>query len=192
VFRALILAGGKSSRMGEDKAALRTGDITLLEHAVRLLESCDPDEILISGEVAGHEGIPDILKACGPLGGIHAALHHLADRHSLDGNPLLTIPVDMPLLTSHCLQKMLQEAEGAAACWYKGEVFPCLFRADQALLDYLDGLFSESHELGGRRSMKSLLRFADYREIEHGGIPEQVFRNINYPEDWQRYLSDHS
>lgn len=190
MLRCLILAGGKSSRMGKDKASLRFGNTTLLDHAVKLLESCNPDEVLISGEVAGDIGIADRLRECGPPGGIHAVLHYLEGRGELDGSPLLIIPVDMPLLTSESLKKLLEEGAGAAACCYEGEVFPCVFRADKALLNYLDTLFSTSTQLGGRRSMKSLLRHADYREISRGTIPEQAFRNLNHPEDWQTFVSD--
>src|SRR3954464_13510045 len=72
---AFILAGGKSSRMGEDKAFLRLGGKTLLELAQELVSGvCG--SVFVVGDRArfGPKAIQDIFPDSGPLGGIHAAL----------------------------------------------------------------------------------------------------------------------
>ena len=82
---AVILAGGKSSRMGRDKAALMLGDETFLQRIAAELDACgfqekyvslgtgtaEKTEIRIPG---GWTVIRDRYRDCGPLGGIHAAL----------------------------------------------------------------------------------------------------------------------
>lgn len=74
----IILAGGKSSRMGTDKAFLEIGGKTLLHRAV---EFCQPfcDEILVSSnnpehKVGGFRLINDEIRDCGPMGGIYSCL----------------------------------------------------------------------------------------------------------------------
>jgi molybdopterin-guanine dinucleotide biosynthesis protein A len=74
----IILAGGQSSRMGTDKAMLQIDGKTLLKRAT---EICKPicNEILLSSNKPKHENfgftvIPDVLKNCGPMGGIYSCL----------------------------------------------------------------------------------------------------------------------
>lgn len=74
----IILAGGKSKRMGVDKALLQLNEQTLLERAFNLLQPlCQT--LLISSNNKNHsvlesEIIPDEIENCGPLGGIYSCL----------------------------------------------------------------------------------------------------------------------
>ena len=92
----VVLCGGRSVRMGIDKATIDLGGTTLLARAVaRLTEVCDP--VLIAPgslrlEVDPRLLVPDALPDAGPLGGIVAALHR-------SPHPLLAVvAVDMPWL----------------------------------------------------------------------------------------------
>ena len=85
----VVLAGGMSRRMGVDKALLPFQGSTLLQHQVELLRPlCS--RVLVSGDYAGFDCVPDATERCGPLGGIYsiAQLHPNA--------ALLVIPIDMP------------------------------------------------------------------------------------------------
>lgn len=76
-FSAVILAGGKSSRMGSCKAELPWAGKTLLEHQVDKIKAIGIRDIIVSGysePVAGTRYVPDIYPEKGPLGGIHACL----------------------------------------------------------------------------------------------------------------------
>jgi len=102
---AFILAGGKSSRMGEDKAFLRLGTKTLLEIA-RELVSHICRKVSVVGDRArfGAEAIEDLFPDSGPLGGIHAAL-------SITKSDLnFVIAVDTPFLEPKFLRWMLHRA----------------------------------------------------------------------------------
>jgi molybdenum cofactor guanylyltransferase len=107
---AFILAGGKSSRMGEDKAFLRLGGRTLLD-AVQQIAA----EVCASVAVVGDRGrfgpaaIEDIYPDCGPLGGIHAAL--AATKTELN----LVLAVDTPFVHPKFLRWMLEQAEHSDA-----------------------------------------------------------------------------
>jgi molybdenum cofactor guanylyltransferase len=101
---SFVLAGGRSSRMGQDKALMRIGGRTLLERAL---------DKLPTARVAGARSdlsafapvIPDIHPDCGPLSGIEAAL--AASQSTFN----VFLPVDMPLLPASFLAWMLHRAQ---------------------------------------------------------------------------------
>lgn len=75
----VILAGGKSSRMGRDKALLPVGEKTLLEHILERFQRVY-DEVLVSVNAPdrypplGVPAVADITPGCGPLSGLQAVL----------------------------------------------------------------------------------------------------------------------
>jgi molybdopterin-guanine dinucleotide biosynthesis protein A len=77
----VILAGGKSNRMGTDKALVPLNGKPLIEHVANTLKEVFQRVIIISDRVKAYEFLglqvfSDIHKDCGPLGGIHAAFVH--------------------------------------------------------------------------------------------------------------------
>jgi molybdopterin-guanine dinucleotide biosynthesis protein A len=102
-----ILAGGRSSRMGTDKALTLLAGIPLIQIAIQTLTSAG-----VPARIAGSRSslaefaqeIPDTWPDSGPLGGIHAALSaSLADWN-------LFLPVDLPLMPASLLACLLQRA----------------------------------------------------------------------------------
>lgn len=108
-----VLAGGRSSRMGTDKAALLLNGRTLLQHAIEIVESVTrgPVSILGSRQLYGVYGrvIEDLYPGCGPLAGIHAAL-----AQSRTGFNLI-IAVDTPFLSHQLLSYMAARAVESGA-----------------------------------------------------------------------------
>jgi molybdopterin-guanine dinucleotide biosynthesis protein A len=109
-----VLAGGRSSRMGRDKALLELGGRPLIEHAVRKLKRvCMEVRILAGGEggdsaraerlAAYGPVVFDLHPGCGPIGGIEAALAH----STFDWN--LFLPVDMPFLPTAFLDSWVHD-----------------------------------------------------------------------------------
>lgn len=114
-IRPYILAGGKSSRMGRDKAMLELEGRTLLARTVEMLHGVEglgagSDTITIAGQRDLLEGadrsIPDRYPGCGPLGGMEAALDDLQRQDSAEW--AFFVPVDMPLLRSHLIDRLLK------------------------------------------------------------------------------------
>src|SRR6266702_770498 len=100
-----VLAGGRSSRMGRDKALLQLAGKPLIEHAVaKLRRVCSDVHILSSNSalVPYAPLIPDTHPGCGPIGGMEAALTHT--RH--DWN--LFLPVDLPFLPTAYLDQWVR------------------------------------------------------------------------------------
>ena len=185
MLRAAVLAGGRSSRMGQDKALLVHEGQTLLDRAVMLLQATGAEQVIVSGRPDHPLGIRDVLLHCGPPGAILSILANLDERHQLDGAPLLLIPVDMPLLQLPTLQTLLQgniPCRGARFC---NQIFPCILPATERLYQHLLSLFREERHLGGKRSLRSLLEFVDAVAIDDKGIAAREFLNFNTPDEWR-------
>jgi molybdenum cofactor guanylyltransferase len=108
-----VLTGGKSTRMGRDKAVLKLEGRTLLDHAVATLRKIT-GEVCILGprQLYARYGLPvieDIYPGCGPLGGIHAALSHTRTQFNL------IIAVDTPFLSPEFLAFMAGRAVQSGA-----------------------------------------------------------------------------
>jgi molybdopterin-guanine dinucleotide biosynthesis protein A len=184
MYYAAVLAGGLSSRMGQDKSSLVLHGQTLLERSIRLLKSAGAEVVLISGKAEGYRSVPDLLPRCGPPGGLYSILDHIRATYGLDGSPVLLIPVDMPLLSVATLQNLLDCSANATCCHYDGEVFPCVLKATPDLYCHLRDLFAEGTELGGRRSMKAIMNFVGAKVVPIDTQMTAEFRNVNTPEDW--------
>lgn len=187
MFYAAVLAGGKSSRMGQDKSRLVLGGQTLLERAVKLLQGSGAELVLVGGG-EGSNSVPDLLPHCGPPGGLYSLLDHIKHNYGLDGSPLLLIPVDMPLLSKGTLQKLLAASVNASCCHFENEVFPCVIKATPDLYTHLRDLFNEGTQVGGSRSMTGVFSYLGAKVVSVDGIAPYEFHNTNTPDDWQQVL----
>lgn len=103
-----VLAGGRSSRMGRDKALLEFGGSPLVVRAVRVLQSL-VRPVAVIGPPEVYRGlhlsiVADDYPACGPLGGIATALAH-------GGQPWsLIIACDLPYLSAAWLEYLIGRA----------------------------------------------------------------------------------
>ena len=112
-----VLAGGRSSRMGQDKARLPWKGSTRIESVAREVFLGAGNVTLIgsrsfSGERYGNLGFPiiyDEVEGRGPLGGLHAALSGTTAEWNL------LVACDMPALTHPLLQELLAAAEVSGA-----------------------------------------------------------------------------
>lgn len=106
VCSAIVLAGGKSSRIGTDKAELKIlGDTPLIQTVVRILQTISDDVIVVTqGPKYPDLNVTwksDTYHNAGPLAGIHAGL--LAAKN----NYALVVACDMPFLSSQLLKYMV-------------------------------------------------------------------------------------
>ena len=105
-FSAVILAGGKSSRMGCDKAFLEISGQTLLARQIQTARAAGATEIFISGHADadysafGCGVLKDNFPDGGPLAGIEVAL--VAATNPL----LLVLAVDLPRMNAEFLRRL--------------------------------------------------------------------------------------
>ena len=121
----LVLAGGQSRRMGQDKALMRYQGRTLIDNASLLLQSASCDKVLISRNAPGC--LNDRIEDAGPLSGVHAVLDALSQSDNHNGNPceLLVLPVDMPQMTPELLRILVSRGrEAEKACYVEKRFLP--------------------------------------------------------------------
>lgn len=103
----VVLAGGKSSRFGQDKGLFPFRGKALVDHAIDILKPiCS--EILISTNnpdaygFTGQKTIADIHAGCGPIGGMHSGLFNAS------GQIVLFLGCDMPFVDSKVFSFLLE------------------------------------------------------------------------------------
>jgi molybdenum cofactor guanylyltransferase len=102
-----IMAGGKSSRMGTDKAFVRLAGKPLIEHVMARVSDLGQDEtILITNkpDAYAHLGLPmygDVIAEKGSLGGIYTAIHYSRSAYTL------TVACDTPFASAELFKYMI-------------------------------------------------------------------------------------
>ncbi len=104
-YSGVILAGGKSSRMGDNKASLKWNGVSFMHHAVFKIRQLGIEKILVAGkngDEASVKYIRDIYQERGPLGGLHACLKKAKTAYCL------VMPVDAPNIPLFVLEELIQ------------------------------------------------------------------------------------
>ena len=190
MYKAVLLAGGKSRRMGKDKLSLPQSGTTVLEAAaIRFSESFD---VYISINESGrYENVPypkieDIFKNCGPLGGLHAALKNT------DGDGVFLAASDLPFSSPETAKFIIEAGKEHDICITRdadGRFEPlfgfykkCVLETAEELLQ--SGVYKMT-ELFKRHSVLIL-------SPEEMGVhwKAENFENMNYPEDFDRLLGN--
>lgn len=190
-----ILAGGKSSRMGGNKALLIWKEQTLLEYLAKLL-AAEPDfsQVLVSVAAAdGYEEIrqrwqedtelafvEDLHRGYGPLEGLYRLLAHAKEEW------VFVTATDMPFVNARFLRRMLkQPREGVSAVipWAAGRVHPLCGLYKKTALPALERLF-ERDEHRVRALLEEIpVRYVD---LPKPGIQASVLENVNTPEEYEK------
>lgn len=188
-FTLAIIAGGKSSRMGTDKAFIELDGKLLIEHVIERTANLGQSEtILITNKPSSYAcfGLPmysDVYPEKGSLGGIYTAIEKSAVPHTL------VVACDMPFLNQALLRTMIAEIrdtidivvprvdgypQGLHAIYSKTCLAPI---KEQLMADRLKviGFYDKMH-------VRYLDEF-DYETLDPDGTS---FMNINTPEDLER------
>lgn len=180
MFHGVVLAGGRSSRMGTDKAGLWWQGQPLLEHMRELLRRAGAARVLTSGPYAGPDGLPDGEAGMGPLGGLLTLAQTQAD------GVYLLVPVDMPLLTPSLLRRLAAAVaadHGTPCAIWAGYPLPLCLRLDA-------GVRAAVADLAGRsrpaRSLRALHDALGGTELALAEGDARCLVNCNTPEEWRR------
>jgi len=187
---AFILAGGRSSRMGSDKALLSFGGKTLLERALQTVGTVVTKTYIVGPQdryAPFGNVIEDIYAGCGPLAGIHVGL----GASTTDLNLMLS--VDMPLMSARFLAWLLGYAREAREMI----VVPVALGGPQPLCAvYRRGVlpWAESalatgrYKIGHLFSLVPTCRVSEPTIVAAGFSPE-IFRNINTSAEYDELLN---
>lgn len=187
-IETFILVGGRSRRMGRDKAMLELGGVTLAERLAAAAREAFPGAPVTlvtasTGQFPDMTVVPDIRADRGPVGGLHAALTHARSEW------ILLLGCDLPFVTAELIDRLvgfLADATDAVVPLQRdGIVQPlcAVYRVDTCL-DAATRLLAGS----GTPSLKDVLaevrvHFAAFDQISDLPGSENFFLNINTPAD---------
>lgn len=193
VVSALILCGGKSQRMGQNKAQLALGQRTFLTTAKDTVRRAGIANVVSVGQ-KGCDVVDDI-AFCGPGAALISALYQLNSKKAADSDIevtasknnlalteiVLVLPVDMPLLTPSSIHFLLDKArETKQSVYFENECFPLV----------IYNVYCHQHKL---RALKNSVASPSMRAVINAvgavGIPtptaiKPTLLNVNTPHEY--------
>lgn len=178
-----VLAGGRSTRMGRDKALLELGGEPLLVRIARAVHSAAGSAVIVGDPArygsCGFRVIADRVAGLGPIGGLLTSLENTSATWNL------LVACDMPAVTGSILEQLLRHAESnpEARC-----IAPVSVRGPEPLCAVYH-----------RVCLAEVRRAVEAKELRMTGLvtrlepvllpvsDPQVFENVNSPADWWAY-----
>lgn len=182
----VILAGGQSRRMGENKALMSLGGRRLIDRVVGALREVFDDLLMVtnSPEVYADVGVPmvgDVLLGKGSLGGIYSAIYHVTTPYCF------VVACDMPFLNAALIRYLVAQRVGY-----------------DVVIPDVHGDMQPLHAVYGKACLQPIRRrleadrlkiigfLPDVRvrtvtadDLRHVDPALQAFRNLNTPEEFQ-------
>jgi molybdenum cofactor guanylyltransferase len=174
-----VLTGGRSSRMGRDKALLPIEGLLLVERTAERVRAAAGSVTLIGApERYAHLGLPvaaDLIEDCGPVGGLYTALKiGQADRN-------LLVACDMPGVTAEFLRELLDAARQSGSA--------CLVPQTESGLHPLCAVYHRRAEGAvasaiehKRFKMHDLLKIL--KAVSFPVADARILENVNTPVEW--------
>jgi molybdopterin-guanine dinucleotide biosynthesis protein A len=192
MLAGVILAGGKSSRMGTDKSLLTlpSNNKSLLEHCQSTLAQVCDNNVFISG-TQHEDGIADIVSECGPLSGIHAVVTHVREYH-VGVNEMLLTPVDMPSLCADDFTLLLNKGRATQRlCCFENCFLPLYLPLSDEVSRYLTQQLEESVDdtdtLAKKRRYSIFSMLKALQGLQVPPLKNTQLSNINTPVQWQKH-----
>jgi len=175
---AIILAGGKSTRMGQDKAFLAWRGKTFIQHLIDAVAPLTSD-IYISGggqklNTLGYEVIADEINNEGPVVALASCFKRLAAEN------VLVLSCDVPQITAKDLEELIAAHKNNDATYFKflGKSMP------------LAGIYNKScfsvfiaEMQKGERKLFNVINKLNTKEVEYSGV--RGLQNVNTPQDFK-------
>jgi molybdopterin-guanine dinucleotide biosynthesis protein A len=182
---AAVLVGGKSKRMGKNKALINIGRGSLVEITTSKIRPFFHEIIFITNKVESYVHlnitmVSDIYKNCGPLGGIHAALKAASYEF------VFIVACDMPFIEPKFVGHILKSSE---------QDYDIIMPRVNDYCEPLHALYSkkclpaiESCLNRGELNVASIwpylrVKFIEQEEIRQFTDPLEAFFNVNTPVD---------
>ncbi|MHB1041519.1 MAG: molybdenum cofactor guanylyltransferase [Eubacteriales bacterium] len=180
----VILAGGKSARMGADKAFLAVGRDAIIEHVAREIGNICA-EVLVAGgsneagRRLGLKNVPDLVPGSGPIGGIHAALH------AASYEVCLVVACDMPFVSRALAIILMDRVEGYDAAVPRHGVYvePLFAVYRKTCLPAIEGSISASCRKVASFYPHVRVNYVDETVWRGVADTQRVFLNVNTPQD---------
>ncbi|TVQ16034.1 MAG: molybdenum cofactor guanylyltransferase [Bacteroidetes bacterium] len=178
----IILAGGKSSRFGSNKALFEYQGKKLVEYSIEILHPLCGQLLLSTNQpeifaFTGLQTVSDVYPDCGPVGGIHACLQQSTTEHNL------VTGCDLPWLDTRLFEYILgcSPSYQVVMPMHKGFKETMASYYHQSCAETLEKALQEKHYkiFDAIAPLKTF-----YPEIdEQDFYSEKLFANVNYRED---------
>ncbi len=198
----IILSGGKSTRMGQNKSFMKIGDQTIIDRIITLMKSLFKEVIIITNEpelyeYTGLKIYEDIYKNVGPLAGIHSGLIHSNTEMNF------IISCDIPLMNAEMIGAIISHSDGYDITVPKADGFIQQLCGvyKQTIISEIENIINSDKQQETRDDQQtkrkckvhSLLHACKTHVIENteelpGSYPE-IFFNMNSPEDFKKINS---
>lgn len=186
----LLLAGGRSSRMGQDKALLPFGADPLALRAYHLLEAVCSEVVVLRDPALGFpvahaRRVSDRFPGCGPLEGLASGLE------AIEAERALVLACDMPFVPLELLRYLLAVYPAADAVIPESPqgLEPMLAVYAQRVLPVLREQLAR-----GARRMLDLFTVIEPQRVPHEALrqfdpSDRAFWNLNSPESYRSALN---
>lgn len=171
----IILAGGKSSRIGSDKGFLSLNEATFISHIIKAIKPFVNDIIIVSNnsdyDVYKLKRVADIIEDAGPLAGLYSGLNESETESNL------VLSCDVPLVNGAVLNKLIKgfDAEkDIIQLKSKNRTMPLIAIYKKQCLHHCQDLL-----LKGERSLRTAVEQLNTKTIELESELDPYVRNIN-------------
>lgn len=190
MFSGIVLAGGKSQRMGKDKRHLLFQGESLLEISVNRLRNLTDEIIVVTGEEEKLDMrdvcfVLDLEKNQGPMIGLLSGLSRMKNSYGI------VTPVDCPLISREFLNYLREKAVGydmTVPRWKRG-IEPLIAVYSKSLIPVMKEWIKKEKKLAPHLFIQKAnlkVRFIEEEEISNYGSPEVIFLNINTQSELRR------
>lgn len=177
----VILSGGESSRMGEDKGLMSFRNQPLISYSISVLQKVTKDIVISTSELKyeqfGFPLIPDLIPNIGPIGGLYSVMKQV------ESDKYFIVACDMPNTSENLAKELIQYCShfDIVVPIYKNKTEPLLCIYSRNILPIVEEQISK-----GDYKLINLLKQCKTKYIETTNFSEMktdYFKNINTPED---------
>lgn len=184
----IILAGGLSSRMGQDKTMMSYDKETMIGHMIKEMRKVAEQIIIASNHTAKYRipdtlEVPDIYPGMGPMAGMHAGLLAAQNSHAF------IVAADMPLFKAELAQYLLDRSTGydIVVPMIKNRWEPlCAVYSRNCIKPIADCLQADIRKISRFYPQVKVLKISE-DELSSIGLTEDLFYNLNTPEDYKTF-----
>ncbi|MTK64092.1 MAG: molybdenum cofactor guanylyltransferase [Methanobacterium sp.] len=194
----IVLCGGLSTRMGQDKGSMDYHDKPMVVHVLESLEQVADEVMLVIRnedqyskyknlllkhailESSNFKILKDTVKDKGPLGGIYTGIS------AIHSDKALIVPCDSPFISKELVTQIFEisknfpDFESYVPIWPDGNMEPLHSIYPANSKEIIDDLL-----LNDQRNVKALIERLNVKfiEIEEFNLPKESFLNLNSPKD---------
>jgi len=186
-YSGIILAGGQSKRMGQDKALMEFDGIPMIQHIANTLRDFT-NEIIVASNFSihhqyGDHGVLDNSPNSGPMAGIEAGVSHSGNAANI------VISCDAPFVDSSIIEKLIEAEQNA------GEMTEVIIATCDTQIHPLIGIYRKSaldtirmHLQERQLRMTDMLNCLNVEYLHFSDTDSKSFLNINTQEEWNQAI----